>query len=341
MAKRHRAISSFGCKPTCLDGTGYADIIRSAWLGGGGRLEQQWCRSLSEVLDAEDECRKLVPQLETSCVGEVDTQRVQFFARSAFIGFQVARMLPQAAGKPVLPLEATATLAMKECAHSRKRLVEWHALISDRITDINAGWDHDAGQVVSAITFVAKLADHINKYWLAKTTVVAKDSWEKAPPRNLIESPAVLKDEKLLKTLSAHIEKISKSGLMAETGTILTALKAYENIEWPRPLSLARRELIKARRFCKVCIGMEWAFCEVARFKPEGPKDMLDHAHSIYKKLESKGLSRDDGGMPKWFDKFLQAMIQQANELLKDKEAANSAAKAAPAAAAGAAVVTS
>ena len=137
------------------------------------------------------------------------------------------------------------------------------------------------------------------------------------PSPALLDSPTLLRDEVVLKTLSASVKKMHDSNAISLAKSLLELIRGYETRLGSLNLP-AVAELGRWRKIARKAFLVEWAVVQIRTFAPTSASDLLKHADMIDSKLRSKGMggeTKDAIPVPAFLSSCLQGMLAKGREI--------------------------
>lgn len=143
------------------------------------------------------------------------------------------------------------------------------------------------------------------------------------PGPAVLDSPTLLRDEILLKTLSASVKKLQESNAINLAKSLLELIRGYET-RFGRLNLPAVAELGRLRKLARKAFLVEWAVVQIRTFKPTSAEDLLKQAEMIDSKLRAKGMggdTKDAIPVPGYLSTCLKNMVTKGREIAADKPA--------------------
>jgi len=269
----------------------------------------------------KDWVRAQMDVLQKACFSEVDVLRVQLVVMFLKATFAVADVMVYLTGGEKFEIDHKFATKLVEFGSATKSFQLLVAETQPKADIINAGWGFkfaDWGQNSESFGIVLP---SLNTAWHNRISELIKKMRKLNPEQVLLDNKVLMSSPVLCQTLAACVQKICKSELLKRCSEELVHIKKYIDtcVECPSNLRQAHNDLLAERRVGKTAIIVNWSLQEVAKFKPESGKYMVDFAKKHIAKCLSKGVSKSDGTMPVWLSSMLDGMISKGERLAKDE----------------------
>ena len=257
-----------------------------------------------------------MPELEKSCFSEVDVHRAQLMISFTRVSCFLAQLV-EVGGKTAFAISMDLVLKWLTFSDHLDSCVTIVDAVMPSAALINTGWAHTAELFQEMVRKLRNLGPVLHQCWSRGASTLLATFNDVLPDRSLIDNKALLSSEIHAKTLKPAADKITSTGVLLRSTTIVVPLKKYLDsaMKAPVALKLVHKELVHARRNAKVAISVEWALCAIKAFKPEGGRTMIDFAMMVTAKCASKGVSANEHTMPSWLQKVLRSFEVEGQKL--------------------------